>query len=170
MKAVNDIQPPPNPTGPIAGVAHGCSSVLLVGCHGGAGTTTLTGQLAPLGHETDRETLAGMDLAGQAVIVVARSTAAGTRHAADTITQLLQAGAAPLVAVVADGPWPEPLAARARIRALSGHVPVVRVPYITRWRFEDTPSTVPDRYERAVTRLRAAYCRCTEHPDVRRTA
>jgi hypothetical protein len=144
-----------------------CTPVVVFSCHGGAGTTTLVGQLGADAHEAgpiNPATLAGV--ASRAVIVVARGTATGSRLAVEAAAALRSAGATSLVvAVVSDGPWPEPLAARARLRALAGHVPVIRVPYIARWRFEDTPSVIPARYERAVTRLRAAYCRCTDHPN-----
>lgn len=150
------------PTAPVV-----CTSVAVVSCHGGAGTSTLVAQLGPHAHDAGPLTAATdtVELGGQAVIVVARGTACGARQAVDAAAALLRAGAVPVVAVVSDGPWPEPLAARARLRALSGHVPVIRVPYIARWRFEDTPSVTPARYERAVTKLRAAYCRCTDHPN-----
>lgn len=152
----------------------GCTPVVVFSCHGGAGTTTLIEQLGANAHEGGPINPANtvVDVAGEAVIVVARGTATGSRLAVEATAALRGAGATSVVvAVVSDGPWPEPLAARARLRALSGHVPVVRVPYIARWRFEDTPSAVPARYERAVTKLRAAYCRCTDHPnDARATA
>jgi hypothetical protein len=174
MKTFDDLQPqvPRQSDLTNPAVSHPCSPVLVLSCHGGAGTTTLADQLGSTAHEGDRaDALSRQDLLGQAVIVVARGTASGARQAVDAAAALLQAGAIPVVAVVSDGPWPEPLAARARLRALSGHVRVVRVPYIARWRFEDIPSTVPDRYLRAVTKLRAAYCRCTDRPaDVQRTA
>jgi hypothetical protein len=150
--------------------SHPCSAVLVVSCHGGAGTTTLVGQLGATAHDGGRAAaLSPQELVGQAVIVVARGTASGARQAVEAAAALLHAGAIPVVAVVSDGPWPEPLAARTRLRALSGHVHVVRVPYISRWRFEDTPCSVPDRYMRSVTKLRAAYCRCTDRP-LQRTA
>jgi hypothetical protein len=148
-----------------------CTPVLVFGCHGGAGATTLATQLG-LAHEAGRispQTLAAAG--GRAVVVVTRGTAVGSRLAVDAVAALRNAGAARVVvAVVADGPWPEPLAARARLRALAGHAPVIRIPYITRWRFEDTPSEVPARYERALGRLRAAYCTCADRPVVQATA
>lgn len=148
-----------------------CTPVLVIGGHGGAGTTTLVGQLGPQAREAGRIGPAVEDVVGSAVIVVVRGTAAGAGHAVDAVGRLRAAGAATVVvAAVGDGPWPEPLAARARLRALAGHVPVVRIPYVARWRFEDVPSSVPACYERAVTRLRAAYCGCTDHHDQRATA
>jgi hypothetical protein len=147
-----------------ASVIEASTPVVVFGCHGGAGTTTLAGLLGPNAHEAGLDDQAAVaDVAGRAVIVVARGTAAGCRLAVCAAARLTSAGADPVVvAVVADGPWPEPLAARARLRALAGHVPVVRVPYVARWRFEDSPTVVPARYDRAVVRLRAAYCRCTD--------
>jgi len=147
-----------------------CTPVLVFGCHGGAGTTTLAAHLG-LAHEAGDIGAAPASAAGRAVVAVTRGTAAGSRLGVEAAKTLRASGASKVVvAVVADGPWPEPLAARARLRALAGHVPVVRVPYITRWRFEDTPSTVPAPYERALARLRAAYCSCTDHHPVKATA
>ena len=148
-----------------------CTSVVVYGCHGGTGATTLATQLG-LAREAGRispQTLDGA--AGRTAIVVTRGTAVGSRLAVDAAAALRDAGAARVVvAVVADGPWPEPLAARARLRALAGPAAVIRIPYITRWRFEDTPSEVPARYERALARLRAAYCACADHHLVQATA
>jgi hypothetical protein len=140
-------------------------------CHGGAGTTTLAAHLGAA-QEAGSISPAGLTAAtGRAAVAVTRGTAAGSRLAVEAATALRAAGASKIVvAVVADGPWPEPLAARARLRALAGHVPVVRVPYIARWRFEDTPTAVPARYERALGRLRAAYCACADHQPVQATA
>jgi hypothetical protein len=142
----------------------GCTPVVVYACHGGAGTTTLAA-LIGAAHEAGPISPASLTAAaGRAVVAVTRGTAAGSRLAADAANALRAGGASKIVvAVVGDGPWPEPLAARARLRALAGHVPVVRVPYIARWRFEDEPSVVPARYERALGRLRAAYCACADH-------
>lgn len=156
---------------PLPAVRAGCTPVVVFACHGGAGTTTLAGQL-PAAHEVGRIGPATLEAAaGRAVVAVTHGTAAGSWLAVEAASALRNAGATKVVvAVVADGPWPEPLAARARLRALAGHVPVVRIPYIARWRFEDTPSTVPARYERALGRLRAAYCGCADHHLVQATA
>jgi len=147
---------------PVAAAA-GCTPVVVYGCHGGAGATILTAHLGSA-REAGPITPDTLSLAaGRAVVVVARGTVAGSRLAIDAAAALQAAGAATIVvAVVADGPWAEPLAVRARLRALSGHVPVVRVPYIARWRFEDTPSFIPACYERALARLRDAYCACRD--------
>ena len=76
--------------------------------------------------------------------LVARGTAAGLRAAMEWVAAAAEAGveAAALV-VVADGPWPVPRAVRGRLRLLEGHVgAVVRVPYVTAWRYVDDPLEV----------------------------
>lgn len=64
-----------------------------------------------------------------------------------------------MLVVVGDGPWPEPAAARARLRMLAGRVgTVVRVPYVVRWRYVDDPlaAPLPRRVAAAVEQIRAA--------------
>src|SRR5262245_3112683 len=115
-----------------------CTPVVVYACHGGAGTTTLAAHLGAAQAAGPISPASLTAAGGRAVIVVTRGTAAGSRLAVEAVNALRAASASKIVvAVVGDGPWPEPLAARARLRALAGHVPVVPVPYIARWRFED---------------------------------
>src|SRR3989440_1809880 len=89
----------------------GCTPVIVYGCHGGAGTTTLASHLG-FADEAGRISPATLAAAAaRAVVIVTRGTAAGSRLAVEAVAALRAAGAATVVvAVVADGPWPEPLA------------------------------------------------------------
>jgi hypothetical protein len=70
------------------------------------------------------------------------------------------AGIAPhALVVVGDGPWPEPRLAALRLRLLGGVVPaIVRLPYVTRWRYVDDPvaDPVPRRVVRTLDQIRSA--------------
>ena len=131
----------------------------VVAAHGGAGATTLATHLAaqlqaaveePQLDEAGRLVGAGERANGQRqlaswglvpAVVVASGTAYGTKRAMARSGELDgRYGVPVVVAVVADGPLAEPIAARSRLRALGSEVEaVIRVPYVPRWRFEDCP-------------------------------
>lgn len=134
--------------------------MLVVGCAGGVGTTTVARLLGPTA--TDAGThLPHAD--GRPLVLVARGTAAGTQAA----TRVLTASRPlehyrPTLVVVADGPWPTPAQARARLRMLTDPTRirvVVQLPYVPAWRDLDDPLTdtqVPAKVRRAVAELTAA--------------
>jgi hypothetical protein len=151
---------------PRAGVtpagAHGPAAV--VACHGGAGASTLVRMLAPdpaldlalVRHWADFRRRWHL----YPLVLVTRGTAAGAGAAVSAVAAAGAAGARPAVlAVVGDGPWPQPAAARARLRLLGPRVgAVVRIPYVTRWRYLDDPlddGPLPDRVAAAVAAVRA---------------
>ncbi len=156
----------------------------VVAAHGGAGATTLAGHLAaqlgagveePLLDEAGRLVGAGERANGQRqlaswgqvpAVVVASGTAYGTKRAIARSSDLrTRYGVPVVVAVVGDGPLPEPIAVRARLRALATEVEaVIRVPYVSRWRFEDRPSETPDRYRAAVAEIVAVLQQCSSRP------
>ena len=142
----------------------GRAPVAVVACHGGAGASTVARLLEP-----------AMDLAWVRdwvdyaarwqrhmvpLVLVARGTAAGTAAATETLAGAVGAGLRPAVlVVVVDGPWPEPRAARARIRLMAGRVgAVVRLPYVPRWRYVEDPlaEPIPNKIAAAVDAIRAA--------------
>ncbi len=159
----------------------------VVAAHGGAGATALASQLADvLGPSAVDEP--AWDAAGRLVgtgtsrangdrplaswgrvpaVVVASGTAYGTRRAMAKAAELRSRyGVAVVVAIVADGPLAEPIAVRARLRALSAEVDaVVRVPYVPRWRFEDEPSETPARYRAAVAAIASAITQASAKPS-----
>ena len=156
----------------------------VVAAHGGAGATTLAAHLAaeleavveePQLDDAGRLVGAGERANGQRqlaswgrmpAVVVASGTAHGTKRAMARSNELrTRYGVPVVVAVVADGPLPEPIAVRARLGALATEVEaVIRVPYVSRWRFEDRPSETPDRYRAAVAEIVAVLQQCSSRP------
>lgn len=131
-------------------------SSVVVSVHGGAGTSTLAHLLGGAVAPADWEALADMSTP---VILVARATPDAAAKATDAVRAAVVANAciAALV-VVADGPWPEPVASRARYRMLEQEVgAVIRLPYVGRWRYEaPTPATATRSARRALDQIRAA--------------
>jgi hypothetical protein len=128
--------------------------VLVAGCHGGAGTTTLAQLVGAYDVGVWRP-----QRTPYPVVLVARGTVHGADRAAMSVRATLVAGVLPAaVVVVADGPWPEPRLTRLRLHLLSGLVPVmVRLPYVTAWRYLDEPVRYPPtKVRRALDRLCAA--------------
>src|SRR3954451_6060040 len=92
--------------------------VLVAGCHGGAGTTTLAQLVGAydIGVWRPQPT-------PYPVVLVARGTVQGADRAAGCVRATLAAGVVPAaVVVVGDGPWPEPRLTRLRLHLLSGLV------------------------------------------------
>lgn len=131
--------------------------VFVVPCHGGAGATTLA---RLLGNTIDagRQTPSAMQ--GRHLLLVARGTAFGGRMAIEATSyfQRYFDVVPAALAVVGDGPWPEPRSARARFRLLPPPIRVVRVPYIAQWRwlddFADKP--IPNNIVTSIRNLKKA--------------
>lgn len=134
------------------------TQTVVVGCQGGVGVTTLCGLLGP--SASDAGTRVPRDLASHPWVLVTRSTALGAHRAVRAVAAARESGATPAaVAVVGDGPWPHPRAARTRLRMLQPRVgAVARVPYVAWWRYVDDPRDhpVPAGVTRAVARICAA--------------
>ncbi len=140
------------------------AEVLIWGAHGGAGTSTLAAWLHPAcdmgamrpGHYPRYPAWVAN---GRPVIVACGTTACASRAATAAVAGMTRAGAAVCVlAVVSDG-WPEPAAARARIRLLEPRLgAVIRVPFLPGLRLADDPAAVPlpRQARRAVEQIRAA--------------
>lgn len=131
----------------------------VIAAHGGAGATTLCRWLGY--YAQDWGMSVPPQLEGGPLMVVAKGTAHGTARAAELVRylQTLPNCGRIVLAVVGDGLGPQPVAARARVRALTPHVSaVVSVPHVGRWRYEDDPLTLPApaAYLQALTELRAA--------------
>lgn len=141
------VQPAGRPTG-----------YLVIGAHGGCGTSTvathLTGAREVDVHEAaaDRHAVA---------VVVAAATADGTSLAVRCLHRLELAGYSCerlLLVLVRDGRGPLPASARARLRLLSSVVGgVTLLPHVQRWRYERTEQRSRSRrYERALDHLSSA--------------
>ncbi|MEV0732254.1 hypothetical protein [Polymorphospora sp. NPDC050346] len=115
----------------------GAARPTVAGCHGGAGTTTVASLLAPA---SDAGTLWPTATSGPLVLVT-RGTLYGARRATLALAHMREAGVVPAVlVVVAEGPLPQPQGVALRLRLLSSRVPaIVRLPYVTRWRYLDDP-------------------------------
>jgi len=129
--------------------------VIVAGCHGGAGTTTIAQLIGAYdaGVWPPRP-------APYPVLLVARGTPQGIVRANWWLRAARAAGVGPAaLIIVGDGPWPEPRLATLRLRMLHGLVPtVVRLPYIPHWRYLDQPlqHPLPKKLIHALERLRAA--------------
>lgn len=131
--------------------------VVVLGAVGGAGVSTLVRLLGPFAIDVGRQ-LTRPD--GRPLLIVTTATAQGLLAATTAIQAAGKAGhPPPLLAVVADGPWPAASQARARLRMLDDRSltsAVVDVPYVVGWREHDDPLTtasVPSALRRAVKQL-----------------
>ncbi|MFH8350469.1 DUF6668 family protein [Streptomyces sp. NPDC018045] len=121
----------------------------LLGCHGGAGVTTLE-QALPGGTDAQRLWPAPIDHVRAPVLLVARSHHAGL-VAAQQAARQWAAGALPWVqllglVVVADAPGRPPKALRDLQRLVSGGVPRLwDIPWSDAWRCGEPPHTHPMR-------------------------
>ncbi|MYV64291.1 hypothetical protein GTW37_39450 [Streptomyces sp. SID4931] len=124
------------------------ASVAVVGCHGGAGTTTVTRMLAPAAHETPLQQIATRY---EPLVLVAKGTAYGLKHATEVMNHCRHnmrygfLSAPPVLVIVADSVQPDPPTVKARIRLLQDDVrggSVVRLPYVPAWRDVDDPLSV----------------------------
>lgn len=124
------------------------SSVIVLGAHGGAGTTTVNRMLAPAAHEGSYE-----DWTRQLepMVLVAKATAYGLRKATEAMTwvnHVIRSApyqiAPPVLVLVADAPGGEPSTAKARARLVQDQVRgIVRIPYVPAWANLDDPLSVP---------------------------
>ncbi|MDX3850995.1 DUF6668 family protein [Streptomyces sp. AK02-01A] len=116
-------------------------AITWVGAHGGAGVTTLAAQFGGLDSGTNWP---GSDAAPHgAVLLVARTHAAGLQSASRTLDALRQgrhpaADRLAALVLVADAPGRLPLKLARRVRVLRSAVRVVWVPWIAAWRVGDT--------------------------------
>jgi hypothetical protein len=123
--------------------------LLVVGAHGGAGTSTIAALMRPawdMGslHHLLQPGRPPIRTKGRPLIVVARNTVAAAWHATNAVTML--AGQDIVIAalvIVADGAGPEPRDATARFSLLEGRVRgVVRMPFIPGLRLVDDIAAV----------------------------
>lgn len=129
--------------------------LVVLGAHGGSGATTLARFLG--GDAEDVGQVLPTSVDPGVVVVAALGTAYGARLAIERAAEVAVRTEGVVVAVTADGPWPTPVAVRARLRALEANVlAVVPVPYVARWRFVDSPDAPPARYLEAVRTIRSA--------------
>lgn len=150
------------------------AEIVVLGAHGGAGTTTLAALLAPAWDMgvVRRPEPGGSSLrtGDRPLVLVAGVTAGGAGQAMAAVNALTWLGnAIAVLAVVSDG-WPEPEAARYRYRLLAPRVGVIKqVPFVAALRASEQPALadLPRRAQRAVTELRAEALRSTRAMSAR---
>lgn len=137
--------------------------LVVVGAHGGAGTSTIAALLRPawdlgtVGHLTGTGRMPAV-AQSRPLLVVARNTVATARHATDAVTALHNAGVPiAVLVIVADGAGPEPRDATARFSLLEGRVRgAVRMPFMPGLRLVDdvTGFELPSRVRDALAAIR----------------
>jgi hypothetical protein len=123
-------------------------SVTVLGCHGGAGSTTVRRMLAPVGRERASDEWARRP---DPLVLVAKGTAYGMKWATEYVSWAHEAlrfngGVvhAPVLVTVADSPLAEPPTVRARATLLQDQVlGLVRFPYVPEWADRDDPLSAP---------------------------
>lgn len=143
---------------PLMATPVGPTRLILIGTHGGAGTTTLVTLLDPAGSsqviEWQRGVRQGHD---RLALLVARSTAAGLQAASHWVSRWRPDLPRPGLLVVADAPFRAPQLVRYRQRALSSQLlAVISVPYLYPLRGADDAAQVAGQrtIAKAVRRLR----------------
>ena len=137
--------------------------MVVLGCHGGAGTTTLRVLLNTpwdLGaYSSDR---GGVGAFGRPLVLVSRNSVASTARAAEVINVLEGDGIRPAALVVAaDGAGPEPAESAARLGLVRDRVGLlVRFPFVPALRYVDAVEAdrvkLPTRARRALDQIRNA--------------
>ncbi|MFC3998118.1 hypothetical protein ACFOVU_19470 [Nocardiopsis sediminis] len=139
------------------------SDAVLLGCHGGAGTSTLAALLGTPwelgGHAPGLERI---ETFGRPLILVSRDSAPAVARAVEAVTAVVDAGATvACLTVVADGSGPEPREASVRLRLIEDRARrIVRFPFIAALRYADTADLdkirLPRKAERALAEIRDA--------------
>ena len=135
------------------------SEVVLVGAHGGAGVTTLSGLLRPAWDMgvAARPGRGPLRPAGRPVLLVTRNSVGAAGQAVAAARLLGEQGVqVAVLAIIGDG-LPEPAEARYRFRVLEGRVgAAVRIPFVPAFRIAADPLSValPRRALRALKEIR----------------
>jgi hypothetical protein len=137
--------------------------LVVVGAHGGAGTTTLAILLQPswdLGavRRPTRDRPSIWPTWGRPLVLVSRNSAVAAARAIAAVNAITWQGErVAVLAIVSDG-LPEPAAAAYRFQVLAARVgAVVRVPFVASLRTADDPAQVdmPRRARRPIADVRA---------------
>jgi hypothetical protein len=128
---------------------------LVVGCHGGAGTTTIARLLGDNAVEW-REPFSLESPPPYPTVFVAHANPYGAARAGEILGSFGgRSSRALALVVIDDGRGSMPRQAVLRYRAMEGLLPIIRLPYFVRWRYVDDPLTVtpPIIVRRAIQRL-----------------
>lgn len=136
---------------------------VLLGCHGGAGTTTLAALLGTpwdLGaHTPDRDLIA---VFGRPLVLVSRDSITATARLAEVVNALEYNGLRPAaLVVVADGSGPEPPESSARLRLVGERVGrPIRFPFVPGLRYVEAADAagvaLPRKASRALAQITTA--------------
>ena len=145
--------------------------IVVVGAHGGAGTTTLAVLLQPAWDMgTVRCPARGRPVVqarGRPITLVTRNTAAAAARATAAVNAISWQGeSVAVLAIVSDG-LPEPVAAVYRFQLLAARVgAIVRVPFVASLRAADDPALadLPRSARRSIAGIRAEALRCADGP------
>ncbi|MEY9214969.1 hypothetical protein [Thermobifida halotolerans] len=148
---------------PVKAVPDTAESVdaVLLGCHGGAGTSTLATLLGTpwdLGGYTPQTQR--IETFGRPLLLVTRDSAPASARTVEAVTGLSGSGAAiSCLVVIADGSGPEPREAAVRFRLVEDRVGrIVRFPFVAGLRYADTADAdkvrLPRKAERALAEIR----------------
>jgi hypothetical protein len=135
-----DLHPAVSPAAPLPP-----PNVIVAGCHGGAGATTLTRLLSRTTRPYDAGTLI-RNPGSTPLILVARGDFSGAEAATKCLNNASRMGVLPIaIVVMADNRLPEPKGATLRFHLLQPRVRagIVRFPYVERWRYEGFDLNVP---------------------------
>jgi hypothetical protein len=145
------------------------AEIVLVGAHGGAGTSTLAALLRPawdLG-VIKRPGPIRLRPNRRPVVLVTRNTVAAAARAITATTAITGTGTRGAVLVVVGDGLPEPTEARYRFRVLEGRTgAVVRMPFIPAFRLAGSPLQVdlPRRARQVLAEIRALAQEQAPHP------
>ncbi|WP_236542650.1 hypothetical protein [Spiractinospora alimapuensis] len=135
--------------------------VVLLGCHGGAGTTTLKTMLdTPWDLGAFAPERSDIGTYGRPLVLATRNTASASARATEAVTSLTTNGVAVAVlVVVADGAGHEPAEASTRFRMLEERVGgLVRFPFVSGLRYVDIDDTLsvalPRKAQRALVEIK----------------
>lgn len=148
---------------PADGQAWPTREIVVVGAHGGAGTSTLALWLQPAWNagvvRHPARNGAGFSTEGRPLVLAARNTVPAAGRATEAVNLLIWQGApVDVLAVISDG-LPEPAEASYRFGVLAGRVAViVRIPFVASLRVAASPAGVelPRKAQRALDEIRAA--------------
>ncbi|MDE3723155.1 hypothetical protein PWG71_17320 [Nocardiopsis sp. N85] len=144
---------------------------VVLGCHGGAGTTTLAALLGTpwdLGSYTPERDL--IAVFGRPLILVSRDGITATARLAEVLNVLERNGLRPAaLVVVADGSGPEPPESSARLRLVGERVgSMIRFPFVPGLRYVDATDAarvaLPRKASRALARITMVTGTPVPHP------
>ena len=151
------IAPPPRMRPPISNAQIPGANLIVAGCHGGAGTTTVCRLLTGVARPLDAGTLRGHT--GPAhLLLVAQGNHNGSHAAIDALNLANRMLILPLaIVVMGDSRLPTPRSVKNRFHLMVPRLRagIIEFPYVPRWRYEGiSPQTpLPSNAKKALDSL-----------------